>query len=158
MREAGSPESEIQRGALVYRRKGPVMHVGISLGDGRVLHNTPRRGEHISTLEEFACGKPIRISPVSTEAEARLEHLDMEAFERSYNLITNNCEHTASRAARGQASSPQLEKVAVGASLAVAAMSLLIFRKSLPGLGAFVISRIARHIRIREQRNRQQKT
>jgi hypothetical protein len=43
-------------GDIVSRRKGLVMHKGVSLGGGRILHNTPFRGEHVCTEEEFADG------------------------------------------------------------------------------------------------------
>ena len=49
-------------GDIVSRRKGMVMHRGIALGDGRVLHNTPFRGEHISSEEEFSAGRRLYVT------------------------------------------------------------------------------------------------
>ncbi len=39
--------AQARPGDIVSRRKGLVMHRGVALGGGRVLHNTPFRGEHI---------------------------------------------------------------------------------------------------------------
>lgn len=130
---------ECQPGELLRRRKGLVMHTGVSLGDGRVLHNTPGRGEHVSSFEEFAHGKTVRVSPSSREARKRVQDLDVNAFERPYNPFTNNCEHTASRATDGRASSPQLRKLAVEV-LAGAAL-LLVLRKPVVALGATIGAR-----------------
>ena len=43
-------------GDILLRRKGFVLHKGIALGNGRVFHNTPIKGEHVSTEEHFRAG------------------------------------------------------------------------------------------------------
>ena len=102
-------------GDIVSRRKGLVMHRGIALGDGRVLHNTPFRGEHICSEEEFRAGKRLYVSNAHVDQRRRaLHHADRHddlhtSQRRSYNLLTNNCEHTVSRAATGRSHSPQLK-------------------------------------------------
>ncbi len=125
---------ECEPGELLRRRKGPVMHTGVSLGAGRVLHNTPGRGEHVSSFEDFANGETVRVSPSSAKARERVQSRDVNACERPYNPFTNNCEHTASRATDGRASSPQLRKLALEA-VAGAAL-LLVLRKPVLALGA----------------------
>lgn len=109
-------------GDVVARRKGVVMHKGVMLADGRVLHNTPRRGEHISTLDEFRRGKRVyRVGQAgvrSARADPRLQLL------RPYNLFTNNCEHTVSRLTDGRARSGQLRGWLAGASLGAVAFAL----------------------------------
>ena len=40
---------------IVVRRKGLVMHKGLVLPDGCILHNTPGRGEHVSC---WICARP----------------------------------------------------------------------------------------------------
>ena len=137
-------QGRYQPGEFLRRRKGPVMHTGVSLGDGRVLHNTPGRGEHVSTLEEFAKGKTLRVSPGSADARMRIQALDEDELQRPYNLFLNNCEHTASRVTAGQPSSPQLKKVAVEALIGAAL--LLVLRRPLLAFGARVGSRVVKKL------------
>ncbi len=115
-------------GDVVARRKGPVMHKGIALGDGRVLHNTPRHGEHISSEEDFLQGRTLYVinkpRPERRRALAHANNLryrDVGEFS-SYNLFTNNCEHTVNRAHSGRSHSPQLAGWLAGLSLAVVAL------------------------------------
>ncbi len=137
-------QGRYQPGELLRRRKGPVMHTGVSLGDGRVLHNTPGRGEHVSTLEDFAKGKTIRVSPGSADARVRIQALDEDDLQRPYNLFVNNCEHTASRVTDGRPSSPQLKKIAVEALIGAAL--LLVLRRPLLAVGARVGSRVVKKL------------
>ena len=141
---------ECAPGELLHRRKGLVMHTGVSLGEGRVLHNTPGRGEHVSSFEDFAQGRAVRVSPISPQARERIQDLDVNAFERPYNPFTNNCEHTASRATDGHASSPQLQKLAVEAL--VGAAVLIAFRRPLVALGVSVGSRLIRKLAKKRRR------
>lgn len=108
-------------GDIVSRRKGFVMHRGIALGDGRVLHNTPFRGEHISSETEFRAGKRLYTESSVGAPHRRAARLAEAGEARSYNLFTNNCEHTVSRVTEGRARSPQLRGWVVGAGLAAAA-------------------------------------
>lgn len=103
-------------GDVVSRRKGFVMHKGIALGDGRVLHNTPFRGEHIATEAEFRAGKRLYVTRLSRrERQRALGHADrVDVHSRGYNLLTNNCEHTVTRAAYDRPHSPQLLGWAAG--------------------------------------------
>ncbi len=106
-------------GDIVSRRKGFVMHRGISLGDGRVLHNTPFRGEHICTEEEFRAGRRMYVANLEGHHRSQaLRRVSYDAGSRRYNLFTNNCEHTVSRMTTGRAHSPQLRSWAVGAGFA----------------------------------------
>ncbi len=115
-------------GDIVSRRKGLVMHRGVALGGGRVLHNTPFRGEHVCSEEEFRAGKRMYISSPAhhsrqqTLSRARA-HANIDSG-RSYNLITNNCEHTVTRATSGDARSPQLHSWVLGTGLAAATFAL----------------------------------
>lgn len=107
-------------GEIVSRRKGLVMHKGVALGDGRVLHNTPLRGEHVSSENEFRAGRRLYTQSVdSGDRQRALLRLGGEAPSRKYNLLTNNCEHTVSRVTTGKARSPQLRGWVAGAGLAV---------------------------------------
>ena len=115
-------------GDIVARRKGLVMHKGLVLRDGRILHNTPLRGEHISTASEFRAGKRLRVQPALSPVVPDEPHLER----RAYHLFRNNCEHTVHRACGRRAHSPQLKGWLAG--VGVAAVALLLTRH--PGLAA----------------------
>ena len=123
-------------GDVVSRRKGLVMHRGIALGDGRVLHNTPGRGEHISSEHEFAAGHRVHVRSGSLEdrrrALAHAEHFERSPSGRRYHLFGNNCEHTVHRATSGEPRSPQLQGWLAGVGLA--AVALVVTRH--PGVAA----------------------
>jgi len=120
-------------GDVVARRKGLVMHHGVVLSDGRILHNTPRRGEHVSSLAEFGNGR--RIYRVGATGARRSYAVDG----RRYNLFTNNCEHTVSRYTHGRASSGQLRSWVAGVSLA--AMGLALTRHPAAGAAGYALGR-----------------
>lgn len=111
-------------GDIVSRRKGLVMHRGIALGDGRVLHNTPFKGEHVCSEDEFRAGKRLYVNNLEGFDRRRALLRARDPRRRGYNLFTNNCEHTVSRATHGRAESPQLRSWVVGSSLAVAAFAV----------------------------------
>jgi len=113
-------------GDIVSRRKGLVMHRGIALGDGRVLHNTPFKGEHICSESEFRAGKRLYIDRHDAALRKRTLHRagSVPDSARSYNLFTNNCEHTVSRTMTGRAHSPQLRSWLVGGGMAAATFAL----------------------------------
>ncbi len=113
-------------GDIVSRRKWLVMHKGISLGDGRVLHNTPFRGEHICSEAEFRAGRRMYVNHLDGELRQRaLRRVDhTHTGNRGYHLLRNNCEHTVSRLTTGEASSPQLKSWVWGAGFAAAAFAV----------------------------------
>ena len=136
-----------QPGDIVARRKGFVMHKGVVLGDGRILHNTPWRGEHVSTEREFRAGKPLRVTPLDESSRERAL-ATAATSSRRYNLFTNNCEHTVNRATTGHASSPQLRGWIVGAGLAVLAVAVLrhpVLAASAFAVGQRVVKSLQRH-------------
>ena len=114
----------VRPGDVVSRRKGFVMHKGIALGDGRVLHNTPFRGEHICTESEFRAGKRMYVDNLEHGDRRRALQAVHGEDRRTYHLLKNNCEHTVTRATTGQAQSPQLRSWLVGAGCAAAAFAL----------------------------------
>lgn len=115
--------SRLLAGDVVARRKGLVMHKGVLLADGRVLHNTPGRGEHVSSFEEFRRGRRVyRVGAADGRRGVRLPA--GVAVGRRYNLFTNNCEHTVSRVTEGRARSRQLRGWVAGVSVAAVALAL----------------------------------
>lgn len=115
---------EARPGDIVSRRKGLVMHRGIVLDDGRVFHNTPFQGEHVSSLHEFRKNKRMFVHEL--DAADRLEALRAyrEDSGRNYNLFTNNCEHSISRASTGKSRSPQLVSFLISGGVAAATLAL----------------------------------
>lgn len=129
-------------GDIVQRRKGMVMHTGLVLRDGRVLHNTPGGGEHITSLVEFANGHRVRVRRRDYDQRGRaLDGADqLLRNPRRYSLLTNNCEHTAYRASEGRSRSPQLAGWLLTAG--VAGVTLLATRSpALAGGAAALVSR-----------------
>ncbi len=109
------------------RRKGLVLHKGVALGDGLILHNTPSRGEHISSEQDFLAGN--RMGVINLERSARQRALSRaqsveNVSTRSYHLLRNNCEHTVSRTTTGKASSPQLKAWLFGVGAAALAFAV----------------------------------
>ena len=112
--------------ALISRPKLAVLrHIGVLLPDARVAHCTPDRGEHISSIEEFAAGKDVKIEQVVGRAQ-QLSILRRVAAAMAapsaYNVATNNCETFANRIVEGKAKSPQLAGVVILVGLALFAM------------------------------------
>ncbi len=113
-----------QPGDIVSRRKGPVMHKGVITRDGRVLHNTPFKGEHVCSEAEFRAGRRLHVERLEQHQRHRaLYHVDHYEPAR-YNLLTNNCEHTVTRATTGRAHSPQLKSWIAGVGVATIAFAL----------------------------------
>lgn len=110
-------------GDVLSRRKGLVQHKGLALGDGRVLHNTPFRGEHITSEAEFSDGQRVRVERQSRLARERALAYAERAGGGRYNLITNNCEHTVNRLTDGRAHSPQLARWVAGVGLGAVAFA-----------------------------------
>ena len=94
------------------------MHRGIVLEDGTVLHTTPLRGCHTSSLDEFSKNKTIYPSNLRTEVRDRALANAMNDDRASYNPFTNNCEHLVTRATNGKSESPQLRGWVIGAAFA----------------------------------------
>ncbi|MEE4300627.1 MAG: lecithin retinol acyltransferase family protein [Pseudomonadales bacterium] len=113
-------------GDVVSRPKGLVEHVGLVVDGGRVLHNIPGRGEHVTSLSEFSAGRPVRIERSPPEERLmRLARAGHDGTGRDYHLLRNNCEHTVSRVSDGEPRSRQLLGWSLGAVGAVAGGLLL---------------------------------
>jgi hypothetical protein len=101
----------INIGDFLIRPKflGFVEHVGVFLGNGLVFHNTPERGEHVSTVQEFSAGQPIRVQPKAADAESIIARV-RRALEnpKEYHLLFHNCEDTANETTEGKAKSPTI--------------------------------------------------
>ena len=111
-------------GDIVSRRKGLVMHRGIVVDDDCVFHNTPSKGEHISSLSEFQKSKRMYVHSMNIDEREAILNFPHHQDARKYNLFTNNCEHTVSRSIDGRAKSPQLVSFLVSGAVATATLVL----------------------------------
>ena len=113
-------------GDVIARRKGLVVHKGVVLEDGSVLHNMPERGEHVSSISEFADGRRVEVRPqpldVRRNAVRRAE--SVLRAPRTYDLLGHNCDHTVTRLTEGRPRSPQLMNWLLGAGAALAVFAV----------------------------------
>lgn len=116
--------SQPRPGDIVSRRKGLVMHKGLVLADGRVLHNSPIKGETTVSMAEFAAGKRVYVEHQETEVRSRALRRAQVSEPRGYHLLHNNCEHTVHRLTLGRAESPQLQSWLVSLGMAGAAFAV----------------------------------
>ena len=100
--------SHYRAGDIVSRRKGLVMHKGVVLPDGNILHNTPFRGEHVCSPREFGSGQRLYVTSPRGDDHLSRVYRAVPKTSKGYNLFTNNCEHTVSRVTHGASESPQL--------------------------------------------------
>jgi hypothetical protein len=107
--------NHMQPGDIVVRDKGTFRHLGIVMNGGMVLHNTPELGEHVSSTHEFCQGRPYRVicipNPLRWLVLANASWI--AAYPRRYDMVSNNCEHTVTRALGQQPRSWQVAAVLV---------------------------------------------
>lgn len=81
---------------------GFLQHIGVVVGPNAVCHNTPTKGEHISTLAEFGAGQKITVRRTGTDPWPLLGRVQrILSNPKKYDLATRNCEHTVSEAVAG---------------------------------------------------------
>lgn len=112
-------------GDVLRRPKFLFKHVGIHLGNGLVLHNSPSKGEHVSDVSEFSSGHEIEVIPTPPNMKAKIMERvqDTLCYPRGYDAATNNCQHTATRITEGRSYSPAVFVVGL-VVLGILAMTL----------------------------------
>lgn len=117
----------IPPGAALARSKaaGWTQHVGIYVGNGIVFHNTPTNGEHLATVDTFATSQPLHvfISDAARRQRALIGVRSALKAPRPYSLLSNNCEHTLTRAFGLRPNSPQLGQWALIFAIGLLAVS-----------------------------------
>ena len=126
-------------GDVVSRRKGLAVHKGIAVGNGWIFHNTPFGGERITTEEEFRRGRRLQVERLARRERLRTLQAAECGQRRGYNLFTNNCEHTVSRARTGAGNSPQLKSWALG--LGAGALAFAVTRHPAAAVAGYVLGR-----------------
>lgn len=110
-------------GTVLARPKDAFTHWGVVTERGTVFHNTPERGEHESSLRDFAAGNRVSVQYRIANLGGFFARLhERRANPRSYDAASWNCEDTVAYLA---GSWPRLSRVFVVA-LAVAAIVLLV--------------------------------
>lgn len=115
-------------GTILRRDKAlGIEHVGVLIGPDQVFHSTPTRGEHISSIREFSGGQPVRAVASGVPPEIVLARVNARlARPQRYDLLSANCDHSATGVITGDATSPQLQAAAIAAMLA--ALAFMAFR------------------------------
>jgi hypothetical protein len=112
---------------LLRRKLLGFWHPGVAVGPDAVFHNTPERGEHLSSVAQFAAGESIEVRPTGADPRSVIARArDALSRPRRYNLATRNCEHTVSEILWGFAKSPTF--VCAGAVILLALATYLVFR------------------------------
>ncbi len=110
-------------GTILARPKGPFTHWGVVTEFGTVFHNTPERGEHESSLDEFRAGNPVSAIYRVTNLNRLFTRLrERRVRPRSYDAALWNCEDTVAYLAGGW---PRLSQV-IGVALVVAVVVTLV--------------------------------
>ena len=100
----------IQAGDILMRSKalGVVTHLSAAVSTNVVLHNTPERGEHIASVEEFAAGQTVTVKRTGVNPFAVVDRArKILARPQKYHPVARNCEHTVYEVIYGVAKSPQ---------------------------------------------------
>ena len=101
--------SALSVGDVLVRPKffGLVPHVGVLVGSNAVLTNTPAKGEHLSTLQDFSTGETITVRPSGAEPAGVIARAQkVLASPKRYNAVRRNCQHTVTEIVQGVAESP----------------------------------------------------
>ena len=108
----------VKKGNMLYRYKGLVRHLGVCIGNGLVLHNSPIKGVEAVSYGEFSAGQDVQVVRKSIVNEQEFDDRvhEVQNKENSYQLIYNNCEHIANYLVSGEKKSPQVKAVILGAT------------------------------------------
>jgi hypothetical protein len=132
--------TELHPGTVIGRKKDSFIHVGLIISYGKVLHNNPEKGEHLSSISDFSNNQEIMIisrSVLTEEIEKRIQSIINKPL--AYSAAFNNCEDTVSRALTGKNRSPQRNTFFNSTAEAVATVAIII---AVVGAAGVVITRM----------------
>lgn len=109
--------TNLKIGSVLSRIKIGVVHKGVYLGNGMVIHTSPGLGVCVVTLESFAMGHQIKIDNSTSVDESTLnERVDKVLNENcGYSILGNNCQHLVNYLLKGIKESPQLQIATISA-------------------------------------------
>ena len=99
----------------VYRKKvsGLVAHAGLMLyfeqGEQLVLHTSPDKNTHLSTVEEFSAGEKLVKKASINATQTIVDRINSRLSANFKYSVFNNCEHLASGVLTGSATSARLK-------------------------------------------------
>ena len=105
-------------------------HWGVLMPGNLVAHNTPERGEHVSTLLEFAPDGKFRVvrHVLPEHYHASMHRIQMALQSPStYHATKNNCQSFANRVTGEQARSPTVQAIGL---VALAGLFIYAFRRT----------------------------
>ncbi len=107
----------MEMGDLLYRSKDFVKHCGVYIGNGLVLHHSPKKGTEIINYEDFSVGLDVGVVRTNSDNLDDLEERLNEILNAGggYNALTNNCEHIATYMVYGRTFSHQVQGATIGA-------------------------------------------
>lgn len=130
--------SDLKPGDVLRRRKTGVWHLGVYMGKGQVLHNSPdfREGERLTPYKRFALGREVYVAHSNPETRAAVieRASGILAHPQAYSYVWRNCEHTVYEIIEGVARSPTvrlMDRVLTGATLLALAGLAFSFRKEI---------------------------
>jgi len=112
-------------------------HVGLYIESARqVFHNSPGRGEHLSTLDEFSEGKQITFEEVnSINYQTVVNRINSSlANPQNYDLVKFNCEDSVYKILETNPHSPQRELVEDVFKAIVVMAAIIVFAIGVAGL------------------------
>jgi hypothetical protein len=88
---------------------GLITHRGAYVGHDAVLTNTPEKGEHLTSVSDFADGKAVEVCRTGANQVAVIQRVrKILANAKRFDPIKRNCEHTTYDAIEGVPKSPQV--------------------------------------------------
>jgi len=94
---------------LKTRKDVFIEHKGVYLGPNAVLTNTPEKGEHLTTYDEFAGLREVIVARTGANSASVIRNSQkILSRPKRYHPALRNCEHTSYEAAYGKAKSPSL--------------------------------------------------
>jgi hypothetical protein len=103
-------------GDVLLRWKEGVWHLGIYMGNGGVLHNSPGVGERVTSYADYADEKQVKAWQPDPAKRAEIMDRAWQIVRnpQEYKHLTRNCEHTVYEAVDGKAKSPTVNNVLWG--------------------------------------------
>ncbi len=102
---------------------GAFFHYGLADGAGKVIHNSKIRFKvTVESYDEFADGKEILVSDITSENPSKAVTLAMRYIGMPYNLLSSNCEQFVRLCHGLEIESTQVQQyllVALGAGMAL---------------------------------------
>ena len=115
------------------KANGPGEHWGVLISGNVVAHNTPERGEHVSTLAEFAPQGVVRVVrqvPVERANDSLLRiqaAVQCRGAPAAYHPMKNNCQSFANRVTGEAPRSPTADAIVL---VGIAGMLVLAHARS----------------------------